>query len=366
MRRFVFRLSSVLGAAGTALFLPLLALSASADINGPCSATLNGANVNDIDSSGSALEVDHNSNAQAVMTANQQTGGFEYHRVQLEFAGRRWTVSDQVDGGDPTWTETVKVSDYATYGVGLYKVIGYGRLARGEECVGIAYVKVTGKNPLSTVAGGSAAAAGAAAAGGLAAAGVANARPRKPEEAVIDAIDNLGKAEEAAQDKAAMQQATREGRERVRIEQRIATANVIQEAFGSSRLALYYLLGCFTLALFLPLLVVMGTMSGSGSAIPAGDPGRLPRAPWVPRITLLGVVSGLLLGASVVVLLQQFAVLFPTLGVAIAGIVLGLLAGVIVPSLARLIPVRRVNRRIASLEAEIRRPLSGSPPSAAA
>ena len=43
--------------------------------------------------------------------------------ISLEFAGQRWVVSDE-DTSGPTWVNTVNVADYATYGVGLYKVIG--------------------------------------------------------------------------------------------------------------------------------------------------------------------------------------------------------------------------------------------------
>lgn len=68
----------------------------------------------------------------------------------------------------------MSVSDYATYGVGLYKVTSTATLSSGGSCSGSALVNVTG-NPLTTVAGAAAAAgvgvgvAGLAVAGGLAA-----------------------------------------------------------------------------------------------------------------------------------------------------------------------------------------------------
>jgi hypothetical protein len=71
-------------------------------------------------------------------------------KVELEFAGIRWTVHDEPTTGR-TWSKEVAVDDYATYGVGLYKVIGSSS-GPGLSCSGAALVKVEG-NPLTTVAG---------------------------------------------------------------------------------------------------------------------------------------------------------------------------------------------------------------------
>src|SRR6185295_18422762 len=78
--------------------------------------------------------------------------------ISLEFAGQRWVVSDE-DTSGPTWVNTVNVADYATYGVGLYKVIGESS-GPGITCSGEALVNVSG-SPLSALAGQVAAAAAA-------------------------------------------------------------------------------------------------------------------------------------------------------------------------------------------------------------
>jgi len=170
MGRPVFRLSAIVAAAGAALFLPLLAAGVAADTKGPCTAGLAKpgwalTNTDSLDTPGSAFQVNKDEKVEAGMFSPFGGGAFTYHRVQLEFAGFRWTVSEKLDSGtDTEWRETVNVNDYAAFGVGLYKVIGYGRLAGGQDCIGTAYVKVTGRNPLTTAAG--AAAAGATAVGG--------------------------------------------------------------------------------------------------------------------------------------------------------------------------------------------------------
>src|SRR3990172_2725432 len=156
MGRPVFRLSAIVAAAGAALFLPLLAAGVAADTKGPCTAGFAKpgwalTNTDSLDTPGSAFQVNKDEKVEAGMFSPFGGGAFTYHRVQLEFAGFRWTVSEKLDSGtDTEWRETVNVNDYAAFGVGLYKVIGYGRLAGGQDCIGTAYVKVTGRNPLRT------------------------------------------------------------------------------------------------------------------------------------------------------------------------------------------------------------------------
>jgi hypothetical protein len=57
------------------------------------------------------------------------------------------------------------------------------------------------------------------------------------------------------------------------------------------------------------------------------------------------------MGFSGVILLQQYAVLYPTREVLVAGLALGFLfGGVLIPSLSRRIAVRRINRAISRVE----------------
>lgn len=56
---------------------------------------------------------------------------------------------------------------------------------------------------------------------------------------------------------------------------------------------------------------------------------------------LFGSLSGLLLGLGVLTLFQQYAVVFPTRGVAIAAVASGIALGALAPSLARALSARR-------------------------
>jgi hypothetical protein len=89
----------------------------------------------------------------------------------------------------------------------------------------------------------------------------------------------------------------------------------------------------------------------AGGAPAAAEPAtRLPRAGWRPRISVVGIIGGLLAGVGTVVLLQQYAVVYPTRAVAIEGLAGGLALGLVIPSLLRVFAVWRLNRTIARAE----------------
>ena len=76
-----------------------------------------------------------------VLTA---TGGKLQHvKIQLQFAGFSWTVSDKV-AHTPVYTDSINVKKYAKYGVGLYKASGVGT-GDNFNCTGSALIKVKGK-----------------------------------------------------------------------------------------------------------------------------------------------------------------------------------------------------------------------------
>lgn len=313
--------------------------TASAEISGPCGATLNGVDVKGVDSGNrdNDIKVSKDSKVPVVFTSAK---GFKSHKIQLEFLSRRWTVSDQKDDGSTQFSDSVNVKDYAKYGVGLYKVVGVGTLVDGTTCTGAATVNVDG-NPLTTVAGAVAAGSVAVATVGAVATGLAasstSAGGLKPMQDVMDDLMDISDEVEAA---------------RLRAE-RLRAANA---AFGLARV-----FGCIVVAalalLMLPFAAISGGggSGGSGGAVPpAGGPPapqRLPRARWTPRITLLGLVSGLLAGAGAVVLLQQYAIEYPTMAAAVRNVVIAVvLYGVVVPTIGRTLAVRRLNGRIAKLE----------------
>jgi putative component of membrane protein insertase Oxa1/YidC/SpoIIIJ protein YidD len=168
------RALAALGVAIAAIVgLPMLLGSAVAQVNGPCTATLNGVDANTAASPQDAIEVQHD--AQVPATATMPTGPVAY-KVQLEFSGIRWTVKTGTSSTN-AWTSTVNIADYAKYGVGLYKVHAVSTNAAGQTCTVDGYVNVVGKSPLTTAAG---VAGGVALVGGLAMTGAATAKAAKP------------------------------------------------------------------------------------------------------------------------------------------------------------------------------------------
>ena len=140
------RWPAVLGLAAAAVVLP--ATAAGAVVSGPCTGTIKGVDVAPLSASDpkDAIEVGGKEDVVVGATSQQQ---IERYKVQLEFAGIRWTVGKGTTA-DTSWSKTVNVSDYARYGVGLYRVHGVSEGA--AACDGAALVKVGG-SPLGTVAG---------------------------------------------------------------------------------------------------------------------------------------------------------------------------------------------------------------------
>ena len=341
MKRRICRVLWVATVALVLTTLPALALLASADVNGNCSATINGVDVRGLSSSnaGDAIEVKEHT---AVPVTMQSAEGITQLRVQIEFAGFRWTVRDEPTSGT-SWQNTVPVDKYAKYGVGLYKVIGQST-GPGGTCSGSALVRVVG-NPLRTVAG--VAAAGITALGGLglAAAGVASALEGQAEARAVEQGVTAG---------------TERTTEAEAEEERRQRDKYYQEEWERRRRKV----GLCSLAA-LPALLLTGTAMAAGAGPPpAAEPAtRLPRAGWRPRISVVGLVGGLLTGIGVIVLLQQYAVVYPTRAVAIEGLVGGLALGLIIPSLLRVFTIRRVNRAIARAERRLSQaPAQQSPP----
>src|SRR5262249_5446468 len=163
----------------------------------------------------------------------------------------RFTVARGTSNG-PTWSRSVNVKTYAKLGVGLYKVIGVG-----GPCSGAALVKVTGKSPLTTVAG---------------IAGVA-----------LTALGGVG---------------------------------VVISALRAVRLPANKL-GRFISFMSLPAMFAVGT---GVAAPPVG---------FRPRISIFGIISGAIGGLGVGLLLQEYAVIYPTRNSALAVIVAGVLVNLL-------------------------------------
>jgi hypothetical protein len=329
-----------------------------AEVDGNCEATIKGVDVRGRSSTnaGDAIDVDDN---EVVTVAMTSSAGFASHKIDLEIAGVRRTVSSKTDDGDTQWSGSVNVKDYAWAGAGLYKVIGSATLSDGTSCSGAALIDVK-RNPLTTVAGGAAAATTAV--GGVAVGastaltslqGIRNGR--KVEEMIMDEVANVeaGPREPAPPEKP-------EGP----ISHFAATMETLDLFFGPFlRPVGMWPPPCFVLAL--PALL----LTGAAMAVPGGTPTepsglRLPRMPWRPRITVAGILGGLLGGAGIVVLLQQYAVTPLARSLAIEGLVIGLVVGLVIPSLVNIWSVMHVNGVIARGERRLNEALAqAGPPS---
>lgn len=273
---------------GVVLLFALPAPKASADLTGGCVATVGGANANDIDTPGTALDVDYADDVPVTMTSPLPLAS---HRVQMEWTGLRWTVSDQADNGtDTSWSDTVAVSDYAKYGVGIYKIWAVGEQVGGAECEGEIYVNVTNKSPISTPVG--AAAAAAAAAGAVALAAASFAAWQQAQAAKAAANDN-----------------------------------------------------CCSITMLPALLLTTaamttgGGMKPAGGATPAGGAPPTPtptggstRKSMKPRISVLGVGGGFIGSIGGLIYLQQSGSVYPTLTTTSASVIVGLALGIGLPT----------------------------------
>ena len=335
---------------------PILVWSAtaSAQVVGPCRMTMEGVHdgrpfVRDAATAttpDTAIEVDFDS---VVTVRADSTAAITSHTIDLEFPviGERWTASKGVDSG-ATWSGTVNVRRYASHSVGLYKVIGSS--TGPGACTGTAFVDVTGKNPLSTTVG--IVATGVTAVGiigvgvGFAKAG-ATASTLDQVSAQGDRIitASAGPTAETTFDPDAYWQALND------------LQYLLKEILGISVGCLFAVPG----ALASTVALMVSGASGPGSPGAPGTLGPLPRARWGPRFSIAAMLGGMLASVGALVLLQQFAVIWPTRSLGYLGLVLGLLAGIVLPSLRRIGTVRRVNRIIGGIEQR----LHGATPPAA-
>jgi hypothetical protein len=323
--------------AGTAFFTSTR--SAHADIEGPCSASIAGVDVAGLDPNdpGDAIDVDYEDDVVVSMSSSE---GFRSHTIELEFArylNGDATVEDREDAGETSFTKTVDVSDWAWAGVGLYKVKGKATLTDGTTCKGAALIDVGGRHPLITIAGGVSALVGVVVTTLAVAAFFAGASGTPGSlnaiRQMVEAAETQGA--EAAQERARMTSST----------------GLLGGMIGW--------LSILAISLVMtPLMMAAGGGSGdapSGDAQPAAttppESTRLPRAPWLPRITVLGIIYGLLVGIAGVVLLQQFSVVYSDLWVAIGLLAAGVAVyGLLLPTMAYTVAWLRMNRHVDEVE----------------
>jgi hypothetical protein len=353
------RVALIIVAALCAVFVAMAwgASTAFAEIDGPCGATVNGIDVNTLSSSdkGDAIKVDKG--GQVALTMSSAVG-FQSHKIELDYFGQKLPGDTNNDNGDTTFADFVNVDDYATAGVGLYKVYGTATLTDGTSCSGAVLIDVQG-NPLTTVVG--AVGAGAAAVGTVgAAAGLAASAASKS--------GGLGDLKDWIEDE------FKETRERVESDtpDKPTPDEAYDEVFdvvvGGAPAPPFnpfpLLFGCLGTFIFtvitLPVrLPFMAISPGNGGGAPPARPAqrrRLPRARWTPRITLLGLISGIIAGAGGAILLQQYSGAIATRSLLVEMLIAGAVVyGLVIPTIGRTIAVMRVNARASQLEKRLGR-----------
>ena len=320
--------------ATTAVALGLFAVvmtprPAGATVTGGCIATINHITAGQDFTSDNAIEVYEHSSVDVFMQMNAPV-----HRrlTYLSFGvGPSALVSDETDPNSST--TTINVDQYATYGVGLYKVDETATSVTGQTCRMSALVKVDG-NPETTVAGGAATGAEVLGLLGIAGAGVRAANPGDAGTGT-DTPDNP----DDPYDKGGMPKDP-------------LAADTPAQAMDRMEAGAGLGMFGFCLLASLPALFLTSAAMVGGAARDVG-PVRLPRYHWRPRLSIVGMGSGVIGGLAAVVLLQQTGKLFPSYEILGRALVAGLVAGILIPSLTRVVAVRRANRRVAARERAI-------------
>jgi len=366
-RRCAARLSIAAAFAGGGFVLLGPPLVAGAEVSGPgCSAHITNRDGTAVDVAG----VNSQDSSTAIPVTIDQV-------VRVDITGETgspptvhvdYGLTDRIGvGRDASGTSySARVADYASV-AGLYQV----RVSTGPNgtCSAAALVDVGGQ-PLSTPFGVAALAASVVGLGGLAAGSAAamGGEPGAPGSELGEDIPDrdpatgLGWNSEQLAHIGELDQ--KDPADAVLwIHATPAERNSIDAAnsvFGKP--LLLGMVGCLLPALIalaaLPVVLLLrGTLAlrpgpdGATATSAPVAPLRLPRRAWRPLFSASAMAGGLLGAIGVVALLQQYGKLFPTTGLLVRALVAGLLTGIALPSLGRVVRVRRANRRIAAIEA---------------
>lgn len=359
-RRHRFVMGVVAFGGSLATFAPILATGARAEIVGDCNVTVAG---QPIAREGlNTVTVKESDIVQVVAISAQPITGY---KVELELPFYGVNVEEEPVENETTWTGTIEVDDYATWGAGLYEV-------RGESfgpgaCTGKFLLDVD-ENPLTTVAG--VAAAGAAGVGGaaVAATGVNSMRPpRHSDDAIGDWImgemDRAPGGEPPSRSRD-MGDSIMDQLERADIghgPKRDIWTEKSTERGASNLISWAWITDMIyfcSLAAIPAALMTLGMMAiGGGTEDGGGEAGatrsgasgsapRTPRVPYRPRFTIVGAIGGALTGGGIVTLLQQYGVDPLTEGRVLTAVIGGLVAGFVVPSLFRVVAWLRLRGRV--------------------
>jgi hypothetical protein len=280
---------------------------------------------------GSHIKLRSNRSALIAVTAAEERPRY---KVAIELAGQRSTVGTG-RGREFGWRRALDVNNSSTYGIGTYRLHVNTQVGR-RTCAVTGLIDVTGRSPLTTVAGGLSAL--------LALVGAAvvfigfvrrGGRPLRTRHAfVVDnplgqfvAVDTPGNYvgwAEVACDVGARTFLTAK-----------TTATDVREFMrhDGTRARLNDL-----------------RAKGVRVRLPDGDTPAVPRLRWRPRFYVLSSLLGLVAGLGVIGYLQQSAALYLTeIDIAIAAAV-GFVAGLVIANLSRLFAVVGLNRRLKEAE----------------
>ncbi len=299
--------AALLAAVGIAL---LAAAPASAYVENGCHATFAGHRLDGLPPDGAhAISVGRDDVVPMTMSGPSGKDFSELH-IYLTFVGADWDLYDAPASGG-TWSHQVDVHSFARFGVGFYELKGVGDFVGGDSCDGSVMIHVTG-DPLGTIAGDAGVGATVAGVLGMLGAGL-GASPggggSGPGGSVTQ--DDVKKQEE---------------RERTDDEM----ADEFYAATGAGGPGGWCFLFALAALVVVPLVVLFGR-SGALMAV-AAPVARTRRRSWP---IALGAFSGLLTGLGAGVLLQEYAIVYPTRTYAIIYIVGGILFGLAVPLLRR-------------------------------
>jgi putative component of membrane protein insertase Oxa1/YidC/SpoIIIJ protein YidD len=255
--------------------------------------------------------------------------------VRLYYFGIRYGMR----GGPTTnnqWSGSATSSQFLTRGTGNYIVQGivYGRGGPQSRkvCLANIYIKVAG-DPLSEPLGQAAGGVTLTGLVGMVATAVTGGKtPPGFEPAHPEDEERLKEKEE--------EEAKKEEQRKKEEEENKKLAEEAEKK-------------CFFL--ILPALLLTTGMMAAGGGEGTLVATRGPRVRWRPRLSVIGIGSGILFAVGSAVLLQQYGVIWPTLGMGIGFLVGGIVLGIMVPTLTRLRVVRKLNRRFATIAS------SGSP-----
>jgi hypothetical protein len=315
--------------AGTSLLAP--APSSFAEIDGPCTGTVAGQDVGGLDSSepDDAIEVEKDDVLDVTL---ESTSGavFTSHKIDLEIAGLTFNIEDDPEDSDPTVVETVNVDDYATFGVGFYKVSGSATLQDGSTCSGAVLIQIKG-NPLTTIGGIAAIIAGAI---GVFLLGFSGLRTLRQFRTLRQRIESWG-ADQLARVNAG---------EALTQDELVSSLRAIAKPPSVIQL--------WMLAL-MPAMLLMGASMPGGMPAAVSSVLRLPRIPFRPKLSFLSSIGGMLLGETVVTFLNFLAIQPLTGSNAILGAALGIVLGVTFDSVVKWFGTRDVNKTVARLEKQL-------------